>query len=168
MDSWVLSSFEVLQRKCLWTFMYKSLYEQMHLYLLGKYLLKTIKMVFQNNWIIHVPTISVYESYSCFTSLPTIVLWALFWDIFIGVQWYLIEGNGNPLQYSCLENSTDGGAWWAAIHGVSKNRTQLSDFTHWWHPMVVLIFISLSTKSFECVYILFTEGLFTFLAYLKK
>ena len=31
-------------------------------------------------------------------------------------------GNGNPLQYSCLENSTDRGAWWAAVHGVSKSR----------------------------------------------
>ena len=39
------------------------------------------------------------------------------------------EGNGNPLQYSCLENPMDGGAWWAAVHGVTKSRTQLSDFT---------------------------------------
>ena len=39
------------------------------------------------------------------------------------------EGNGNPLQYSCLENPTDGGAWWATVHGVAKSRTQLSDFT---------------------------------------
>ena len=39
------------------------------------------------------------------------------------------EGNGTPLQYSCLENPMDGGAWWAAVHGVAKNRTQLSDFT---------------------------------------
>ena len=39
------------------------------------------------------------------------------------------EGNGNPLQYSCLENSMDGGAWWAAVHGVRKSRTRLSDFT---------------------------------------
>ena len=37
------------------------------------------------------------------------------------------EGNGNPLQYSCLENSTDRGAWWATVHGVEKSRTQLSD-----------------------------------------
>ena len=33
------------------------------------------------------------------------------------------EGNGNPLQYSCLENPMDGGAWWAAVHGVTKSRT---------------------------------------------
>ena len=35
--------------------------------------------------------------------------------------------HGNPLQYSCLENSTDGGAWWATVHGVAKNQIQLSE-----------------------------------------
>ena len=40
------------------------------------------------------------------------------------------EGNGNPLQYSCLENPMDGGAWWATVHGVAKSWTRLSDFTH--------------------------------------
>ena len=35
------------------------------------------------------------------------------------------EGNGNPLQYSCLENPRDGGAWWAAIYGVAESRTRL-------------------------------------------
>ena len=39
------------------------------------------------------------------------------------------EGNGNPLQYSCLENSMDGGVWWATVHGVTKSQTGLSDFT---------------------------------------
>ena len=39
------------------------------------------------------------------------------------------EGNGNPLQCSCLENPRDGGAWWAAVHGVTKTRTRLSVFT---------------------------------------
>ena len=43
------------------------------------------------------------------------------------------EGNGTPLQYSCLENSMDGGAWWAAVHGVSKSRTRLNDFTFTFH-----------------------------------
>ena len=38
-------------------------------------------------------------------------------------------GNGNPLQYSCLENSMDGGAWWATVHGVAKSWTRLSNFT---------------------------------------
>ena len=39
------------------------------------------------------------------------------------------EGNGNPPQYSCLENSMDGGVWWFTVHGVTKSWTQLSDFT---------------------------------------
>ena len=43
------------------------------------------------------------------------------------------EGNCNPLQYSCLKNPMDGGAWWAAVHGVAKSRTQLSDFTFAFH-----------------------------------
>ena len=43
------------------------------------------------------------------------------------------EGNGNPLQYSCLENPMDGGAWWAAVHGVTKSQTRLSDFTFTFH-----------------------------------
>ena len=43
------------------------------------------------------------------------------------------EGNGTPLQYSCLENPMDGGAWWAAVHGVTKSRIQLSDFTFTFH-----------------------------------
>ena len=43
------------------------------------------------------------------------------------------EGNGTPLQYSCLENPMDGGAWWAAVHGVAKSQTRLSDFTFTFH-----------------------------------
>ena len=39
------------------------------------------------------------------------------------------EDSGTPLQYSCLEDPMGGGAWWAAVHGVTKNRTRLSDFT---------------------------------------
>ena len=54
------------------------------------------------------------------------------------------EGNGTPLQYSCLENPMDGGAWWAAVHGVTKSRTRLSDFTfmNWrgkWQPTPVFL-----------------------------
>ena len=45
----------------------------------------------------------------------------------------LREGDGTPLQYSCLENPMDGGALWAAVHGVSKSRTWLSDFTLTFH-----------------------------------
>ena len=43
------------------------------------------------------------------------------------------EGNGTPLQYSCLENPMDGGAWKAAVHGVTKSPTRLSDFTFTFH-----------------------------------
>ena len=39
------------------------------------------------------------------------------------------EGNGSPLQYSCLENPMDGGAWQATVHGVAKSQIGLSDFT---------------------------------------
>ena len=58
------------------------------------------------------------------------------------------EGDGTPLQYSCLENPMDGGAWWAAVHGVAKSWTQLSDFIFtfcfhaWrriWQPTPVLL-----------------------------
>ena len=43
------------------------------------------------------------------------------------------EGNGTPLQYSWLENPMDGGAWWAAVHGVARSQTRLSDFTFTFH-----------------------------------
>ena len=43
------------------------------------------------------------------------------------------EGNGTPLQYTCLENPMDGRAWWAAVHGDAKSQTQLSDFTFTFH-----------------------------------
>jgi len=47
------------------------------------------------------------------------------------------EGKGTPLQYSCLENPMDGGAWWATVHGVAKRWTQLSDFpfTFYFHAL---------------------------------
>ena len=40
------------------------------------------------------------------------------------------EGNGNPFQYSCLENPMDRGAWWATVHGMAKSWTQLNMHTH--------------------------------------
>ena len=58
------------------------------------------------------------------------------------------EGNGTPLQHSCLENLMDGGSWWAAVHGVAKSQTRLSDslslftFMHWrrkWQPTPVFL-----------------------------
>ena len=46
---------------------------------------------------------------------------------------FIGEGNGTPLQYSCLENPMDGRAWWAAVHEVAKSRTRLSNFTFTFH-----------------------------------
>ena len=43
---------------------------------------------------------------------------------------YVGEGNGNPLQYSCLKNPMDRGAWWAAVHGVARSQTRLSNWLH--------------------------------------
>ena len=65
------------------------------------------------------------------------------------------EGNGNPLQYSCLGNPTDRGAWWAAIHGVAKSRTWLKQLNI--HALIHLD-IPIITISYKCwdnyVYIL--------------
>ena len=46
---------------------------------------------------------------------------------------YSGEGNGTPIQYSCLENPMDRGAWWAAVRGVANSRTRLNDFTFTFH-----------------------------------
>ena len=54
----------------------------------------------------------------------------IFWN---SLAFSIREGNGNPLQYSCLENPTDGVAWKAAVHGVTEGRTRLSDFTFTFH-----------------------------------
>ena len=48
------------------------------------------------------------------------------------------EGNGNPLQYSCLKNPMDRGAWRATVHGVAKSRTPLRDFTHSHIPQILM------------------------------
>ena len=56
-------------------------------------------------------------------------------DLLLAV--YFIFRNGSPLQCSCLEKPMDGGAWWAAVHGVAKSRTRLSNFTFTFlfHPL---------------------------------
>ena len=70
----------------------------------------------------------------------------LFFSIILPSVPFYGEGNGNPLQYSCLENSMDGEAWWAAVHGVARSWMQLSyfiftfHFMHWrrkWQPTPV-------------------------------
>ena len=64
--------------------------------------------------------------------MATISLWGILLLAMVNLE-LAKEGNGSPLQYSCLENPMDRGAWWAAVHGVSKNWTQLSDFTFTFH-----------------------------------
>ena len=51
----------------------------------------------------------------------------------LSLRGYVGEGNGTPLQDSCLENPMNGGAWKAAVHGVAEGRTRLSDFTFTFH-----------------------------------
>ena len=62
--------------------------------------------------------------------VPSLCVLALPFKFILAI---LGEGNGTPLQYSCLENPMDGGAWEAAVHGVAKSRTRLSDFTFTFH-----------------------------------
>ena len=61
------------------------------------------------------------------------------WIQFLGAEDPPGEGNGNPLQYSCLENPMDRGAWLATVHGVAKSRTRLSNFTYWLHWVSVAV-----------------------------
>ena len=60
------------------------------------------------------------------------------------------EGNANPLQYSCLENSIDRGAWLATVHGVAKSRTQLSDF-HLLHYILQKVELTGDTSKIHCM-----------------
>ena len=70
-------------------------------------------------------------------SLKRLILHCLFFPPLSSIG----EGNGTPLQYSCLENPMEGGAWWPAVHGVPQSRTQLSDFT-----------FTLSNIKYPCVH----------------
>ena len=90
------------------------------------------------------PKQDLYISQTCHL-VPTSLL--IYWTVpshicimFVAFNLFFItsltfsrEGNGNPLQYSCLENPMDGGAWWAAVHRVVKSPTRLSDFTFTFH-----------------------------------
>ena len=65
------------------------------------------------------------------------------------------EGNGNPLQCSCLENPRDGGAWWAAVYGVAQSRTCLSS------PLVKQPFLLHFTSPIMAPFIKFTHNVFS-------
>ena len=64
----------------------------------------------------------------CLSLIMVFLCFSFFWYLKMARLW-IREGNGTPLQYSCLENPMDGGAWWAAVHRVTKSQAQLSDFT---------------------------------------
>ena len=67
------------------------------------------------------------------------------------------EGNSNPFQYSCLENSMDGGAWWATVHGVAKSQTQLSDFSFFLsfiHSFFLFHDVLKQLSSFQLIFII--------------
>ena len=66
--------------------------------------------------------IKMYMKYAILKSLVMYLL-----------AWFIGKGNGTPLQYSCLENPMDRGAWKAAVHGVAGGRARLSDFTFTFH-----------------------------------
>ena len=85
--------------------------------------------------------ISKQPRYCFFSRAPGVILMSSHvlkqLDYVMIIYFYLAcftrEGNGTLLQYSCLESPMDGGAWWAVVHGVSKGRTRLSDFTFTFH-----------------------------------
>ena len=70
------------------------------------------------------------------------------------------EGNGNPFQYSCLENSMDRGAWWATVHGVTESWMQLSNYIFTFHSIAQLLFISLPSRTIVVVQLLSRVQLF--------
>ena len=74
------------------------------------------------------------QSFPASGSFPTsFIMLKYTWHKIYCLNHFYGEGNGTPLQYSCLENPMDGGAWQAAVHGVAKSQTQLSDFTFTFH-----------------------------------
>ena len=58
------------------------------------------------------------------------------------------EGHGNTLQYCCLENSMDGEAWWAIVHGVAKIQTRLNDFTSLHFITILIVALDLFLYNF--------------------
>ena len=79
------------------------------------------------------PSQILYIITECWVGFPMLYHRSLWTIYFISTTVYLGEGDGTPLQYFCLENPMDGGAWQPVVHGVAKSRTQLSDFTFTFH-----------------------------------
>ena len=79
----------------------------------------------------YVPIVFAYTNMPTHNASTSLQLGILLF--FIHINKDVGEGNGTPLQYSCLENPMDGGAWWAVVHGVAKSWTRLNDFTFTFH-----------------------------------
>ena len=110
-------------------------------------------------WLNHLKfLLAMNENFSCFISSPILGMVSYFNHcvrcVMVSPGGFNLhvpndgEGNGTPLQYSCLENPMDRGAWSAAVHGVSKSQKRLRDFTftftfmHWrrkWQPTPVFL-----------------------------
>ena len=88
----------------------------------GKYLYLFWSSGFHFTSLTHI-LLNIYINTSCFLH-DCNVIFHIFFNCLCLVSG---EGNGNPLQCSCLENSMDGGAWWAVVHGVAKSWTRLSN-----------------------------------------
>ena len=133
LDIWFVSTFWLLWIMLLWTFMCKFLCRYMFSLLLGTYLVveKLDHMVTLH--LISRGTARTFLKVVALFYIPTSCVWEfLFLHILINIGYYSHlsecdgEGNGNPLQYSCLENTVDRGVWWVTVHGVAENQTQRS------------------------------------------
>ena len=80
---------------------------------------------------LHCPFGSIIKEFISIIIILSVFSWHMF--LFAWKSCWFGEGNGTPLQYSCLENPMDGGAWWAAVHGVAKSWTRLRDFPFTFH-----------------------------------
>ena len=108
---------------------------------------KFLFIIYSNIMILFLYDQSFYAQYRKFTPILRLYRYCFilssqkfhylpFTFTFIVCLWVAVkfgEGNGNPLQYSCLENPMDGGAWQAAVHGVTKSWTRLSNFSFIFH-----------------------------------
>ena len=81
------------------------------------------------------------------------------------------EGNGNPLQYSCLENPMEGGAWWATVHGVTKSWTRLNNFTFTTHMgslLFLILYFSHIMTTTNLIHINLAQSIRHWFSILKK
>ena len=83
------------------------------------------------------------------------------------VAYYIGKGNGNPLQCSCLENPRDGGAWWAAVYGVTQSRTRLKRLSSSNSSSMLYILFSTLNFSTETVLQVIPSGVTIFIPHLE-